>query len=322
MLLRLAGRVERGLVNGQPLNPHSRDPSTFEGNYRALIANLVVDVGGELRSEPDLIVCAIDGTYGAPEEQLIRSAVSSSAASCESVLFVDRAEASIVANEIPNERLILLHAGRIAFCASLCLDQTRRGLTRRGGYGPFSIDDGGGYTMGRWLLLRLLEDLDEGRDSLLGKRVRELVGWFDRHDPLRWIRNAGDGFSLLRDVSELGRLVVELSGAGISDAEDLVSNSAKLLAANAIRLLTSSGFDPADVTFGFTGSIALGASTYRDKVVTALEERIGGAVSHRILEYGVLDGCLSIGLRSMGMTLDEWRYLSGGLSLRPVSTER
>jgi N-acetylglucosamine kinase-like BadF-type ATPase len=315
----MADTVDYGVVSGEPLNPHSRDPATFEANYRALIASVVVEVGGELRSEPNIVVSSIEGTYGTPEQELIRSAVSSSAAACNTVLFVDRAHASILANEDPNEVLVLLHAGRIAFCAALWPRVDPRKLFRIGGYGPFSIDDGGGYTLGRRVLLRLLEDLDAGHDSTASAQVRRFVGWSDPYDPLRWIRRAGDGFSLLRDVADLGSLVVRLAEEQVPGFEPILEESAQLLASNALHLIGLLNASASELTFGFTGSIALRSSNYRQSALARMTASLDESLRCRELRRGVLDGCLALGFRKLGIAPRESRRIIDSIHRYPAS---
>jgi hypothetical protein len=317
LLMRLPPQAPDILVTTGPrLDPHGEPLPSFSSRLRGLIANLIAPLS-DRSTKASVGVISLDGVYGKPERTFITQAMNSGPVPCDEVLFLHRGEACLLAARGNPWQSLGIQIGLSTEVTILSQPGERYPrVAREGGFMPFTTGDGGGYFIGRELLRTIVRPewvpSDSPDEVEFAKKVRDITGWLDEFDPLRWIWRAsysGGGWSQIADIAQC---VVRLGDATPPDpvAATILRDAAALVGESVRRVLSRVPGMPGKLRrVVFSGGLLIQSRLYRTILQDELRAQLPIEVQWEILDTYPLVGCARRAAYHCKMPNREWDEL-------------
>ena len=143
--------------------------------------------------------------------------------------------------------------------------------TRVGGWGYLVDDHGSGYWFGR-AALRAMARATDGRGSKTA--ISDLIcARFSETSVSQIIASLYDSPDRLSQIASLAPVIFEAAAAGDKVASQIIAHAAAALAEMIVTAAHQLGYSKNDVPLAAAGGVLVGAPAFRERLLTALNER-------------------------------------------------
>lgn len=161
--------------------------------------------GSRLKPSNCVLIClAIEGVFSEPQKASIFKIIQSIYSQNIKIVFISRGLATLAGGLLSIDGIVI-RAGIRAF--SYSLDSEQQDI-RVGGWGPYTGEDGGAYSIGCMALYKLFRAFDdrESESISFSKRLLEIIGASNPAELIEWINNARSD-NITSRIADLARAV-------------------------------------------------------------------------------------------------------------------
>lgn len=275
--------------------------------YRALSSLIdgLIQIANLPRAEGlagSVLCCSIEGVYSDYDKDMLTKCLRDTALrDCDFRILEQRGISAYLAT-FGDRRgdAILLKCGTSAF--AFALDENER-ILRSGGWGPYSGDDGGGFSIGRNALARVFCEYD-GRlpRSRFGEEFCRRVGTTSALELIRWLGNIRERDVLKTSISDLAIVVASAANRDKDPVAFGLLDSAADKMLESLEAVSRNLTKPEPLVISLQGGLLQNSPALYSAVSGRIEKRWPQATAVRC-KYRPVVGTLIRGLEILGLRL-------------------